>query len=109
MQATPEKKALWQQRIDAWHKSDLKQSVWCRQNGVKDYQFSYWKKKLSFHAEKEVQPKNTQPRLAKRTLPWAKSVSSMPLKQKLKSCRPLKNSLYDNKRVNTCLMTCTKG
>ena len=35
MQATPEEKALWQQRIDIWRESGLKQSVWCRQNGVK--------------------------------------------------------------------------
>ncbi len=62
MQATPEEKALWQQRIDVWRESGLKQSVWCRQNGVKDYQFLYWKKQLSFRAEKEVQPKNIQPR-----------------------------------------------
>ena len=45
MQATPEEKALWQQRIDVWRESGLKQSVWCCQNGVKDYQFLYWKKK----------------------------------------------------------------
>ncbi len=69
MQATPEEKALWQQRIDVWRESGLKQSVWCRQNGVKDYQFSYCKKKLSFRAEKEGQPKNIQPRseVAKQT------------------------------------------
>ena len=69
MQATPEEKALWQQRIDVWRESGLKQSVWCRQNGVKDYPFSYWKKKLSFRAEKEGQPKNIQPRpeVAKQT------------------------------------------
>ena len=53
MQATPEEKALWQQRIDVCRESDLEPSVWCRQNGVKDYQFSYWKKKLSFRAEQE--------------------------------------------------------
>ena len=36
-------------------------------------------------------------------LPWAKSVSSMPLKQELQSYRPLKNSLYDKRRVKPLL------
>ena len=57
MQATPEEKALWQQRIDLWRESGMKQSVWCR-----------WKKMLSFRAEKEGHPKiNSQgQRLLKR-------------------------------------------
>ena len=57
MKTTREETTLWQQRIDAWRVSGLKQSVWCRQNGVKDSRFWYWKKKLSLQTEKEPQPK----------------------------------------------------
>ncbi len=32
MKATNDEASLWQQRIDAWRESGLKQSVWCRQN-----------------------------------------------------------------------------
>ena len=72
MQATPEEKALWQHRIDIWPEAislvSLEILSFClstanTDDGVKDYQFSSWKKKLSFHAKKEGQPKNIQPRL----------------------------------------------
>ncbi|OED43742.1 hypothetical protein ACH42_09280 [Endozoicomonas sp. (ex Bugula neritina AB1)] len=57
METTHDETALWQQRVAAWRESGLKQSVWCRQNGVKDSRFWYWKKKLSLLAEKGAQPK----------------------------------------------------
>ncbi|OED51006.1 hypothetical protein ACH42_00240, partial [Endozoicomonas sp. (ex Bugula neritina AB1)] len=37
---------LWQQRVDAWRESGLKQVDWCRQHNVKASQFWYWRRKL---------------------------------------------------------------
>ncbi len=66
MKVTNDEVSLWQQRIDAWGESGLKQSVWCRQNDVKDSQFWYWKKKLSLLTRKnsqqeEIKPPKTEP------------------------------------------------
>ena len=36
MKTTRDEITLWQQRINAWRESGLKQSVWCRQNGVNE-------------------------------------------------------------------------
>ena len=37
---------LWQQRVEAWRESGLKQIEWCRQNDVDANRFWYWRRKL---------------------------------------------------------------
>ena len=37
--------ATWQTHIEQWQESDLTQTEYCRQHGLKTYTFRYWKLK----------------------------------------------------------------
>ncbi len=41
-----EKRVFWQEVIDAWQKSGQGVAVFCRQWGLAQWQYKYWKKKL---------------------------------------------------------------
>lgn len=36
----------WEAVISDWRSSGLSQSEYCRRSGIKEHQFSYWKRKL---------------------------------------------------------------
>jgi transposase len=42
-----EKKQFWQDHIQAWRRSGLNQSEYCRRQGLNKDAYFYWKKKLS--------------------------------------------------------------
>jgi len=42
-----EKKQFWQDHIEAWERSGLNQSQYCRRQGLNKDAYFYWKKKLS--------------------------------------------------------------
>jgi hypothetical protein len=42
-----QKRRYWQHHINAWQKSGMKQAAYCRAHGIKQYQMSYWKNRLS--------------------------------------------------------------
>ena len=42
-----EKKQFWQDHIQAWSRSGLNQSEYCRRQGLNKDAYFYWKKKLS--------------------------------------------------------------
>ncbi len=41
-----EKRVFWQEVIDAWQKSGQGVAVFCREWGLAQWQFKYWKKKM---------------------------------------------------------------
>ncbi len=48
-----QKRQYWQHHINAWQQSGMKQAAYCREHGIKQYQMSYWKNRLS-EAEQNV-------------------------------------------------------
>ena len=46
MKKSTKTEMLWQQRVEAWRASGLKQIEWCRQNDVEANRFWYWRRKL---------------------------------------------------------------
>ena len=46
MKKSTKTEILWQQRVEAWRESGLKQIEWCRQNDVEANRFWYWRRKL---------------------------------------------------------------
>ena len=41
-----ERRSYWQDHVEQWQHSGLTQVAYCRQQGLKVAQFSYWKKRL---------------------------------------------------------------
>ena len=39
-------RTYWKQHIENWRSSGLTQAEYCRQHEIKDYRFTYWKKRL---------------------------------------------------------------
>ena len=39
-------RTYWKQHIETWRSSGLTQTEYCRQHELKDYKFTYWKKRL---------------------------------------------------------------
>ena len=39
-------RTYWKQHIENWRSSGLTPAEYCRQHGLKDYRFTYWKKRL---------------------------------------------------------------
>ena len=46
MSNTTKTRDEWNEHLERWKGSGLNQSEYCRQNGLKPYKFTYWKKKL---------------------------------------------------------------
>ncbi|MFZ5364994.1 MAG: IS66 family insertion sequence element accessory protein TnpA [Patescibacteria group bacterium] len=42
-----QKRKIWGQRIHEWQREGISQSEYCRRHNLKDYQFTYWKKRLA--------------------------------------------------------------
>lgn len=38
---------FWQQHIDSWQESGLRQVAYCKKHQLQPHRFSYWKRKLS--------------------------------------------------------------
>ena len=57
--AIKKSKSEWIDLIEEWKSSGLSAQKWCKEKNIPDYQFSYWKKKLSspFIELKEEVPK----------------------------------------------------
>ncbi len=49
-----EKTNLWSAHIEAWRQSGVSQAEYCRENGINNHQFGYWKKKFA-NIEKSAQ------------------------------------------------------
>ncbi len=43
----PDKHQYWQQHVSAWRQGGQNQAAYCRQHGLKQYQMSYWKRRLA--------------------------------------------------------------
>lgn len=39
-------RTYWKQHIESWRSSGLTQAEYCRQHELKDYRFTYWKKRF---------------------------------------------------------------
>lgn len=37
---------FWQSHLDKWKRSGVRQAVYCRENNLKNRQFTYWKRKF---------------------------------------------------------------
>jgi len=45
--AQEEKRSFWQEHIQGWKESGIKQTEYCREHGLSRDQFTYWKGKLT--------------------------------------------------------------
>ena len=52
--AEPEhKRRHWKTHIESWQRSGLTQIAYCRENGLKLHQFTYWKKRIQ-HKDRDI-------------------------------------------------------
>lgn len=57
-----EKQKLWEKRMKEWEASGLGGKSWCKQQGISECQFWYWKKRLgNSGSEKEKEIKKWAP------------------------------------------------
>ena len=45
--AVEAKKQFWKEHVQAWQKSNIEQTEYCRRHGLKRHTFWYWKEKFS--------------------------------------------------------------
>ena len=103
MKITHDETILWQQRIDAWRESGLKQSVWCRQYSIQASKVWYWKKKLSLLTEKELQPKRKDSKLLEAEQSAFVSVAVTPTVSTLQASEGLSIELPNGVKVSGVL------
>ena len=61
----------WKGHLERWQGSGLNQSEYCRLNGLKPYQFTYWKKRLLSLETKETEFVNLPlPSTTKKDVPF---------------------------------------
>jgi hypothetical protein len=46
VQLSEQSRTYWKQHIENWRSSGLTQADYCRRHELKDYQFTYWKKRF---------------------------------------------------------------
>ncbi len=49
-----QKRRHWQAHIESWQRSGLSQVAYCREHGLKQHQFTYWKKRTNPKARHDI-------------------------------------------------------